>query len=72
MVWQENLNMQRIAPKALVRSFTDTYSELPALTNRELELVQHALRFCPVNRVIERMDADSKRDMLKKLNEEMN
>jgi len=63
--------MNRIAPKALVRSFTDTYSELPALTERELELVSYALRFCPVDRVIERMDADSKRDLLKMLNDEM-
>ena len=63
--------MNRIAPKALVRSYSDTYNELPALTTRELELVSYALRFCPVNRVIERMDADSKRDMLKKLNDEM-
>jgi hypothetical protein len=68
----ENMNMNRIAPKALVRSYSDTYNELQPLTKRELELVNYALRFCPVDRVIERMDADSKRDMLNKLNEEMN
>lgn len=63
--------MNRIAPKALVRSFTDTYDNFPALSKRELELVNYALRFCPVKNAIARMDADSKRDMLIKLNSEM-
>lgn len=63
--------MNRVAPKALVSGFVNTYDNFPALSKRELELVNYALRFCPVKNVIVRLDAGSKRDMLEKLNSEM-
>ena len=64
------MNMQ-INAKAIVRSHLDTHIEYPDLTERDLELVNYALRFCPVKDVIARIDATGKRDLLKKLNAEM-
>ena len=68
----ENMQMQRVSAKAIVRSHLDTCSEYPDLTSREMELLNYALRFCPVPDVIARIDATSKRDLLKELNDEMN
>ena len=63
--------MQRVSAKALVRSYLDTCTEFPELTKRDLELVKHALRFCPVPDVIARIDASGRRAELKQLNEEL-
>ena len=64
--------MQRVSAKALVRSQLDTCTvEFPELSKRELELVNHALRFCPVKDVIARIDASGRRDELKRLNDEL-
>ena len=61
----------QINAKALVRSYLDTHIELPELTKRELELVNYALRFCPVKDVIARIDASGKRELLKQLNQDL-
>ena len=64
--------MQRVSAKALVRSQLDTCTtEYPELTKRDLELVKHALRFCPVPDVIARIDASGRREALKQLNDEL-
>ena len=64
--------MQRVAAKALVRSQLEACTiEFPELTKRELELVNFALRFCPVPNVIARIDASGGREALKRLNKEM-
>ena len=61
----------QINAKALVRSYLDTRTEFPELTKRDMELVNYALRFCPVPDVIARIDASGRREALKQLNEEL-
>jgi len=67
------MKMQRVSAKAIVRSYLqDTCTEEnPELTKRELELVNYALRFCPVKDVIARIDASGKREFLRKLDTEL-
>ena len=54
-------HMQRLNPQAVAREELESYREFPPLTPRELDLLRHALRFCPVPNVLARLDADSKR-----------
>ena len=64
--------MQRVAAKAIVRTYLDTCTtEYPELSKRDLELVEYALRFCPIKNVIARIDASGRRELLKQLNEEL-
>ena len=64
------MNMQ-INAKALVRSHLDTRIDFPELSKRELELVNYALRFCPVENVIQRIDASGKREAYRQLDTEL-
>ena len=59
--------MQRLSPKAVARELSESYDDLKSLTRRELDLVQFALRFCPVPDILARLDADAARHCLKKI-----
>jgi len=65
--------MQRVSAKAIVRSYLqDTCTEEnPELSKRELELVNYALRFCPVRDVIARIDASGRREAYRQLDTEL-
>ena len=61
----------QINAKALVRSHLDTHIDFPELSKREMELVNYALRFCPVKDVIARIDASGKREAYRQLDTEL-
>ena len=64
--------MQRVSAKAIVREHLDTCTnDLPELDKRELELLNYALRFCPVPDVIARIDASGKREAYRQLDTEL-
>jgi len=64
---QKVIEMHRLNPQAVARDIIHGYDELKPLTQRELELVTFALRFCPVPKILERLDADSARHALKRV-----
>ena len=62
------VNMQhRLNPRAVARDITEGYNKFPPLSQKELSLLLFALRFCPVPNILERLDADSKRAVLKEI-----
>ena len=60
---------QRLSPKAVVKELSAGYADLPEITEREWQLVKYALRFCPVDNLIERIDASAARRTLKQIND---
>jgi len=68
VVWT-NAMTNRIASKAVTRTLITSYDDQEPLSKREMEQVLHALRFCHVPNVLARLDADSARHALKRLDE---
>ena len=60
---------QRLSTKAEVSRLSETYADMPELSEREWELVLYALRFCPVKKVIQRIDGSAARRILNQIND---